>query len=178
LKRRLTIESDIILCEEPLIASYLAMLEACRRDTKAALNGINTELLYWRVVDKDSSIRDLLYHIAFVEADWLFTDVLQQPIPEHLRNGLPQEDRDNMGRLMHMGGETSVALLSRLDAVRTELTTSYSIMDYTDFRRLRHLPKYNVSPEWVLHHLLQHEAEHRGQINLLKRKAREASTSP
>jgi uncharacterized damage-inducible protein DinB len=51
-------------------------------------------------------------------------------------------------------------------------------MDYADFRRLRHLPKYDVSPEWVLHHLLQHEAEHRGQINLLKRKAIEANTSP
>ena len=113
-----------------------------------------------------------------MEADWLFTDILQEPIPEPIANDLSHEDRDNLGRLIHIGEETAVALLSRLDAVRSELKTSYSTMDYADFMRLRHLPKYDVSPEWVLHHLLQHEAEHRGQINLLKRKAIEANTSP
>ena len=178
MKRMLTIESEAIQCREPLIASYLAMLEACRRDTKVSINGMNTELLYWRVADKDSSIGDLLYHIALVEADWLFTDVLQKPIPKYIADDLSHEDRDNMGHLIHIGGETAVALLSRLDAVRSELKTAYSTMDYNDLRRLRHLPKYDVSPEWVLHHLLQHEAEHRGQINLLKRKAIEANTSP
>ena len=174
----LTIESEAIQCKDPLIALYFAMLEACRRDTKASINGMNAELLYWRVADKDSNIGDLLYHIAFVEADWLFTEVLQKPIPEHIENDLSHEDRDNLGRLIHIGEETAVALLSLLDAVRSELQTSYSTMDYADFRRLRHLPKYDVSPEWVLHHLLQHESEHRGQINLLKRKAREANVNP
>jgi uncharacterized damage-inducible protein DinB len=178
LKRMLAIESEAIQCKEPLIAFYLGMLEACRRDTKASINGMNAELLYWREADKDSSIGDLLYHIALVEADWLFTDILQEPIPEHIANDLSHEDRDNLGRLIHIGQETAVALLSRLDAVRSELKTSYSTMDCADFRRLRHLPRYDVSPEWVLHHLLQHEAEHRGQINLLKRKAIEANTSP
>jgi uncharacterized damage-inducible protein DinB len=174
----LTIESEVIQCKEPLIASYLAMLEVCRKDTKASINGMNAEILYWRSADKDSSIGDLLYHIALVEADWLFTDVLQKPMPKHIANDLSHEDRDSLGQLIHIGEETAVALLSRLDAVRSELKTSYYTMDYADFRRLRSLPKYDVSPEWVLHHLLQHEAEHRGQIKLLKRKAREANISP
>jgi uncharacterized damage-inducible protein DinB len=26
---------------------------------------------------------------------------------------------------------------------------------------------YLVTPEWVLHHLMQHEAEHRGQIEMI-----------
>ncbi len=176
--RILSIESEAIECREPLIASYLAMLETCRRDTKASINGVNAEVLHWRMTDKDSSIADLLYHIAFVEADWLFADVLQKPIPKHLGDNLLQEDRDTLGRLVHIGEETSAALLSRLDVVRTELKISYSAMEYADFRRHRHLPKYDVSPEWVLHHLLQHEAEHRGQINLLKRKIKEASMNP
>jgi uncharacterized damage-inducible protein DinB len=29
---------------------------------------------------------------------------------------------------------------------------------------MRIFPQYEVSPEWVLHHLSQHEAEHRGEI--------------
>jgi uncharacterized damage-inducible protein DinB len=33
-----------------------------------------------------------------------------------------------------------------------------------EFSRPRSLPAYDVSPAWVLHHLAQHEAEHRGEI--------------
>jgi uncharacterized damage-inducible protein DinB len=31
------------------------------------------------------------------------------------------------------------------------------------------LADYETTPEWVLHHLMQHEAEHRGQIGELRR---------
>jgi hypothetical protein len=44
-------------------------------------------------------------------------------------------------------------------------------MDLIEFRRLRSLPRYDVSPEWVLHHLAQHEAEHRSQIRMTRRQA-------
>lgn len=36
----------------------------------------------------------------------------------------------------------------------------------TDCRR--HTPGYNVSPEWVLYHLEQHEDEHRGEITTIR----------
>jgi uncharacterized damage-inducible protein DinB len=32
-----------------------------------------------------------------------------------------------------------------------------------EFRRPRHLEQYDVTPQWVLHHLIQHEVEHQGQ---------------
>ncbi len=42
-------------------------------------------------------------------------------------------------------------------------------MTVEDFRRPRHFPgQYDVTPEWVLHHLIQHEAEHRGHIQTLR----------
>jgi hypothetical protein len=37
-------------------------------------------------------------------------------------------------------------------------------MTAEDLHRVRTLPQYDVSPAWVLHHLSQHEAEHRGEI--------------
>jgi uncharacterized damage-inducible protein DinB len=33
---------------------------------------------------------------------------------------------------------------------------------------VRSLAEYDVTPEWVLHHMMQHEAEHRGQIGALR----------
>jgi uncharacterized damage-inducible protein DinB len=44
-------------------------------------------------------------------------------------------------------------------------------MDLTEFRRVRSLEYYDVTPEYVLHHLMQHEAEHRSQIGALMTKA-------
>jgi uncharacterized damage-inducible protein DinB len=47
----------------------------------------------------------------------------------------------------------------------------YQQMDLAEFRRVRALPAYDVTPEWVLHHLMQHEAEHRSQIGAVRRRA-------
>jgi uncharacterized damage-inducible protein DinB len=33
---------------------------------------------------------------------------------------------------------------------------------------VRVLPEYDVAPGFVLHHLMQHEAEHRGEIGMLR----------
>ena len=33
-----------------------------------------------------------------------------------------------------------------------------------EFRRVRSFKDYQVTPEWVIHHLMQHEAEQRGEI--------------
>ena len=41
-------------------------------------------------------------------------------------------------------------------------------MTREDFHRPRILERYNVSPAWVIHHLIQHEAEHRGQIGEIR----------
>lgn len=43
--------------------------------------------------------------------------------------------------------------------------------EQAEFRRVRSLPYYDVAPEWVLHHLMQHEAEHRSQIGSLRARA-------
>jgi uncharacterized damage-inducible protein DinB len=166
---KLELKADVIVCREPLVARYLTMLADCRTITIESIKAMREDLLYWRRNDFDSNISDLLYHIAFVEADWLFSDVLQQEIPFELTRHLGYKDRDPQGRLVHIGEEELEASLIRLENVRNKLNDTYSVMDMEEFRSLRHSGRHDASPEWVLHHLLQHEAEHRGQINLLKR---------
>lgn len=41
-------------------------------------------------------------------------------------------------------------------------------MSVADFHTVRVCERYDVSPAWVLHHLLQHEAEHRSHIAWLR----------
>jgi uncharacterized damage-inducible protein DinB len=163
------LEPDAVQCKEAAIARYLTMLADCRMLTIESIKSTREDLLYWRRSSFDNSISDLLYHIAFVEADWLFTDVLETVMPSELTKHLSYTDRDRLGRLVHIGEEALEASLVRLGNVRKMLNDEFSGMGIEDFRRLRNSGRHETNPEWVLHHLLQHEAEHRGQINLIKR---------
>jgi uncharacterized damage-inducible protein DinB len=78
----------------------------------------------------------------------------------------PVDVRDEAGRLSHVSGETIADHLERLGAVREQALRIYGEMDLPDFRRARDRGEYQVSPEWVLHHLIQHESEHRMEISL------------
>jgi hypothetical protein len=164
----LKLDTDAVQCREPIVARYLTMLADCRLLTIESIKSTRADLLYWRRNDFDSNISDLLYHIALVEADWLHTEVREEAIPRELSQQLGYEDRDNRGRLVHIGEEQLDSSLVRLAIVRQKLNDTYSKMDMKEFRRLRQLPKYDVS---------QHEAEHRGQINLLKRLGTETKAS-
>jgi hypothetical protein len=76
----------------------------------------------------------------------------------------PEEDRDKDGVLTIIKGQTLDQHLLRLSNIRKTMLDKLLGMTSDDFQRMRIFPQYEVSPEWVLHHLSQHEAEHRGEI--------------
>jgi uncharacterized damage-inducible protein DinB len=152
---------------EPEIGRLLWMLEDSRRHTKRLIAKLGDADLDWAPTPQENSIGALLYHIAGVEAGWLYEEVLQQPsfTPEMI--ALFPEDYDN-GHLAHARGTTLETHLQRLDAVRADLLAAFRGMSVAEFRRERDLPDYAVTPEWVLYHLLQHEDEHRAEIAMLR----------
>lgn len=79
--------------------------------------------------------------------------------------------RDEQGHLTHVPGESLTNHMQRLDTVRRLLLDAFRGMPLDEFRRPRHLEQYDVTPQWVLHHLIQHEAQHRGQILDLRTEA-------
>src|SRR5207249_12325404 len=110
-------------------------------------------------------IGTLLYHVALIEADWLLDDVLEGPAPpQWLTELLPFSDRDEGGLLTKTAGMTLRQHLDRLAGFRSWLLEEIGAMSGEDCHRTRSRERYDVSPDWVVHHLLQHEAEHRSQI--------------
>ena len=162
---------------DPIIAHAVASLRDARRRTLKCVDGLRDETLRWRSGGAANSIGDLLYHIALVEADWLFDEVVGIPYPEQMKVLLPAEMRDAQGRLSQAAAETLGDHLRRLLRVREELEKVFRTMTLEEFRRLRHMPAYDVSPEWILHHLAQHEAEHRNRIRVLRRQAEAGRSS-
>lgn len=153
---------------EPEIGGWLWALEDARKYTHACLEGLLADHLDWLPPNRENSIATLLYHIALVEADWLYVEVLEQPYPPSAVALFPYPVRDEQGLLTKVEGVPLAEHMMRLDAVRQQVLDIFQSMSLVDFQRARRLPDYDVSPQWVLHHLLQHEAEHRSDIAALR----------
>jgi uncharacterized damage-inducible protein DinB len=153
---------------EPLIAAVLAGLEEGRARTKEDVRELEGAALDYSAPGMPNSVGTLLYHLAAIEADWLYCEVLIQDFPEDIRALFHLEVREASGLLSPVIGENPEQHLARLDVVRGRLLDAFREMPLEDFRRPRELPQYDVTPEWVLQHLIQHEASHRGQMRLLK----------
>lgn len=147
----------------PEVGMALWRLEDSRRRTLEFLNEMPAEY-----VNRDyqgNTIGTILYHLALVEADWLFVEVLEQDdIPADLKDLFPDDMRDDQGMLTLHRSETLDQHRTRLEAMRGILLQAFRGMTVEEFHRPRELPQYAVSPAWVLHHLSQHEAEHRGEM--------------
>lgn len=167
------LEREILILEpiadDPEVGRWLSALEDCRRDTLKELDSVTPAMLDWRPDAPLNTMGTLLYHIALVEASWLLDDIFSgEPGPDWLTTLLPFEDRDGSGRLIAVDGEPMETHLQRLSAVRRYLLERLRPMSNGDFHAIRHLERYDAAPDWILHHLLQHEAEHRSHIAWLR----------
>ena len=125
----------------------------------------------WCATERDNRIGTLLYHIAAIELDWLYVEVLEQEFPADLDALFPYDVRDAQGRLSIITGVSLEEHLRRLDTVRAALMATFHTMSLEEFRCPRQFPDYNVTPEWVLYHLIEHETAHRGEIGEMRRLA-------
>lgn len=157
------------------IGRWLWALQDARQRTMSELNDISPLVIDWHPPDEATSIGTILYHIADIEADYLSIEVLEQHslLPE-LAAMFPHATYDNQRKLTQVSGVSLDDHLHRLDRVRRRLLAAYEEMELVEFRRVRSFPHLEVTPEWVLHCLSQHEAEHRSQFVWLRQRAEQA----
>jgi DinB superfamily len=162
-RKRLSLDESA--ARHPEVARWLSAMVDARMRTLEHVEGLGEELIDRLPLGHDNTIGSLLYHIAAIEADWLFEDVLGPESGRHFPEELfPFPVRDGEGRLWPVRGLTLVQHLDRLAGVRTLMVQALEAIDGEEFHRARQRPDYDVAPDWVVHHLLQHEAEHRAQI--------------
>ncbi len=151
----------------PEIARWLWVFADTRRRTLEALEGLDES----RIDEPGpggNSIGTILAHVAVIETDWLFVEILEEDYPADLIALLPPEVRDEQGHLMATPSLPLSRYLEALRAVRARLVERVGALPPEDLYRVRSLPDYDVNPEWVLNHLVQHEAEHRAEIALIR----------
>jgi hypothetical protein len=152
-----------VIGDDPEVGRWLSALEDGRRETLRELERVTPAMVDWYPDAPLDSIGTLLYHIAIIEADWVVTEILEAGVPAELERLLPWPDRDGEGvagterRLSRVDG---LSLESHLERLKP--------MTNTDFHRVRSFERYDAAPDWVIHHILQHEAEHRSHIAWLR----------
>ena len=156
----------------PEIGRFVAMLEDTRRRTKRYVEGLTAEQLSWYPNDKVESIGTILLHIAAIEISYIREDIMRQPMGEEwkialpIRFGIPQ-----------ITGKELDYFTDQLDSAREETKTVLKSLTDTDLKRIitpldpgePQNTQIEFSIEYILYHIIGHEAHHRGQIAVQKR---------
>jgi hypothetical protein len=161
------------IADDPEVGRWLAALEDGRRDTLRELEGVTPDMVDWYPDAPLNSIGSLLYHIGLIEASWVTEEMLGDPDARELEPLLPWPDREGPGEgggrhLTRIDGQTLEEHVARLAAIRAYVLDHLRSMTNGDFHRVRSLESYDVAPDWALHHIIQHEAEHRSHIAWLR----------
>ncbi|GIN86312.1 hypothetical protein J6TS2_26980 [Heyndrickxia sporothermodurans] len=162
---------------EEEIGRWLWCMEDVRQDLLKGISQISPSMLDAKI-DERQTIGSLLYHIALIEADWLYVEVLEKEYDEEILSLFPLDCRSDDDSLVHIEGQSLEEHIYRLNKVREVFLAHFRSMTLADWKRPRVLEQYDVTPEWVVYHLIEHEAHHRGQIFQLIRELRDRGSGP
>lgn len=151
----------------PLVGRFVRMLEDTRERLWRDLEGFDPADLDRTPAGSPNTIGTLLYHLAAIELDWLYADLLEQDFPDGTGDWFPVDVREHDGLLTPVA-EPWDRHRDRLAWVRGRLLDALVGLDDAELDRRRGEEGDTVDGAWILHHLMQHEAEHRGQIGEIR----------
>lgn len=150
------------------LGSELWRTQNTRQRTLDAIEELIDEDVDRAVPQLDNTIGATLYHIAAIEADWLYADILEVDFPDWAAEWFPFDVREEGGVLSPAPGFSVANHLERLATVRGHFLVDIKQLPPAGFTAFNGVTENPSTPQWVLHHLRQHEAEHRGQIQSIR----------
>lgn len=149
------------------IANFFAMFDENRSRLLDKIKDITDEMLDF-TPDEDmfETIGTLLYHIAAVEHDWIFFDIDKIPIDEEKWIHAFANRFDDVDQLTGKGLQF---YLDALEEVRQKIYERFKLFTDEDLKKVVESEGRTYTIEWILFHMINHEALHIGQIAMLKR---------
>ncbi|MFZ5817359.1 MAG: DinB family protein [Bacillota bacterium] len=158
----------------PLVGTWLGALAESRDDLLSLLEDLTREELHRRILPGCHSIAEILWHVANVELWWVREVVLGEQIdPEtRARFGLTVAGDLNTPP-QDWGLDRFIGLMDEAYALTREVYRTFS--DEAFRERPCRIPgrEKRFTPEWIAYNLLDHVANHRGQVAMIKRLLRE-----
>lgn len=154
------------------IGYYLSGMEEVRGQLNAAVKTIPDDLIGKPAFLGAHSIGGLVLHIGEAEWFWMKMVVSGHELTEEINNAPHWDILDDLERVAR-NGYTAEFCLSEIEKIRNQ--TRDVLFSYNDkdleriitFERKGQATEYNL--RYILHHLIDHEAQHKGQIFMLKR---------
>ncbi|MFW9832379.1 MAG: DinB family protein [Candidatus Thorarchaeota archaeon] len=150
----------------PRVALFFSMMERTRRTLIRRIETLSKETIDFspqkQIVE---TIGTLLLHIAAVEWGWIFGDIAGKEMDyEKWKHGFSL--RENIDQIE---GKDVEFYLTQLSEVRQEVLDYLKTFDDDSLDVVIQSDDDKVSVEWILFHLIEHEAMHIGQISILRR---------
>lgn len=156
----------------PRVAFFFSMMDRIRHRLLRAVEDLSDdEIDYSPDMELIETIGTLLLHIAGVEWSWIFEDIDGEEMDyEKWKHAFALRE-ENLPQLTKQGLQFYI---DRLTEVRNEVFLRLRDLDDSNLHILVDVGSAEVSIEWILFHLLEHEAMHIGQISILKRLAKKS----
>jgi uncharacterized damage-inducible protein DinB len=162
----------------PQIGRYVAQLTEVRDDLKHEVAGLSIAQLDWHPNEQVESIGTLLLHCDAVEWSWMHEDVLGRSSDDY--TGDWAEAMPIRVGAEQVTGRPVEYYLEKLDATRER--TLEILRGFTDEDLSRLVGEAEPRPgeekrarlftiDWVIWHIIEHEATHVGQVEFLRRLA-------
>lgn len=161
------------------IGFYLSGMEEVRGQLRKAVKDLSNEEVAARFTPNAHSIGQLILHNA--EAEWWWI----QCVVAELKLDEDEAKREAYWDILldeefAAKGYSAGFCMNEIDRVRTVCLETLKKLTDEDLDRYFGWDKQDGTRiektlRWILHHLIDHEAQHKGQILMLKRLLREAS---
>src|ERR1043165_7190975 len=123
------------------IGGWLSALQDARARTLLILEAMEPQWLDFVPPDGSESISTILYHLAAIEASWLFEEVLQISLPAEMESLFPYDVRDANEKLTPVS-DSLQQHIERMKKVRERLLDEFLNMTSEIFGAARSLPDY------------------------------------
>lgn len=156
----------------PGIGLYLSGMEEVREQVRDAVAKLAGEKFNRPAFLGAHSIGALVLHIGEAEWWWMQCNVAGHKLTEEDR-AAPFWDVLEEPDAFRRRGYTAEFCLQQIDNIRNQTRMLLSKFNDDDLDRIfsykRRGQIHEQSLRWILHHLIDHEAQHKGQILMLKR---------
>lgn len=168
-------EREVLIAAEgftPGIGFYISGLEEVREQLRKAVCDLSNEQIGARAVADAQPIGALMLHIGEAEWWWIQCVIAGREMSDEDRrisHWDVLEDPDGFAAK----GYSSQYCVDAIDVIRVRTLEYLKTLTDEDLVRIYSFEKRNktieISLRWALHHLTDHESQHKGQILMLKR---------
>lgn len=154
------------------IGFYLGGMEEVREQLREAVEGMSDDHIGRPAIPGAHAIGALVLHIGEAELYWMQCVVSGRKVTEEIRRAAYWDVLKDPKRFSEQSYSAEFCL-NEIKKLREQTHETLATFKDSDLERVFSIERggetHERSLRWILHHLIDHEAQHKGQILMLKR---------